>query len=593
MAISQVTKPFEAKKARVAKLASRLALTDRLRHIWLADAPPHYPSVYVASRVEKLLKGQILEVRKKRKVAKTLPATNASLNVGSEPKLPKTIQQLLERSLLPPAVIAFTPRPTYFLPKQSPLDEAVRKGGVLSRLRLEFPRLPAEGLTMADEFAIATSPKDKENGSATKRKYTTLASSNTAPADPYDHVYETEVHAPLDSRMPPFSGPGRLMLWTVADMEQPRSIRLPFQGRGRREDEGYGGEDTPPPNDIYLWARILAETTINILDSQFGIKAWADPTYSGLWVRRRKGRDDVDGKDRQIAAIWPHVDKASAIVTAGMMLNVGSPKETQLLTEEENPSLSSSTSSSGQAATRNENNKTADDISLNSDDDTTSIATELVARPMGYNPKHRLRRADLVQIGKTMPVRQIGVPSSGSGPGGPVWYTRTVEKHDRPGLASVETCAPLGMDNYAFSVAWSHELTRVLGLLNPHVDHYRDGGWTTLEVADEPRAGSWASRGGGGDGGDGEKHLTRRLPVRARVYNTRTGDEDNYHQEDEEGGFKSDDNGMASVEKGLLEPNFQRTMSRLLRDLSQSVGGKRLDTRNTEDYRKEQRTVRK
>ncbi|KAK8105455.1 hypothetical protein PG999_008814 [Apiospora kogelbergensis] len=535
---------FSRRLAQAAQLSRHLAQTGRLRHVWLADAPPLYPSVYTAHRVEQLLKKQILEVRRKRGFAEFVASPRGKTTL----KVPRTVQKLLERTLPPPTVIGFTPRPTYFLPEQSPLRDAVQQDGVLSRLRLVFPTLPAKGLAMAeqsrsDKVAIATSPSDEESND-------TVNATLTPPENAYDHVYETEVREPLDWRMPPFSGPGRLMLWTVADLQQPlgQNFRDP-----RWRESIYGSREAmPSPDDVqYLWAAILAQTTIYLLNDQFGIRAWADPTYSGLWVTRTKPNGDVDGPDRQIAAIWPHVDKESDIVTAGMTLNVASPKEYQVLTEE------GEESSSGQAAAGSENDnnsKTAEHVDLDSDD-TTSIAAELAAKAPGYNPKHRLRWADMVKLGKVMPVRQIGAISSKYSPGGPLWYTRAFEGRQEGTGADIEMCAPVGMDNYPISVAWSHELARVLGYPSPHVDHLHNDGWSTLDVSRESRPGSSSSW----DGYDSDNaRPSPRLPKRPYVCKSK------------------------KIKKGphKEEHKFETTMSRLLRDLEVSVGGKRLDPRN-------------
>lgn len=516
-------KPLETKRDRVAKLARRLAQTDRLRHIWLADAPPHYPSVYAARRVEQLLKEQIQKARQKRLEAKVLvlPDPSPIQNV------PKTIKKLLERTPPPPAVIACTLRPTYFLPQNSPLRRAVKDGGVLSQLRLRFPRLP-EGLTEQSRWDVVTSPKTK--------KTTALA------GDPYDHVYEAEVQTPIDGRMPPFCGPGRLMLWYVADLQQQSSLNY------RRPEGG---------DDLGIWADALAQTTINLLDAEFGIKAWADPTYTGLWVRKRDANGDESPEERQIAAIWPHIDEAS-IVTAGITLNVGLPREEQISTEEEGGS--------------GEQEEAKDEP-----DATTSIAAELASRPAGFNPKHRLK-SDAVRLGKTMPVREIGAPASAHTVGGPIWYTRAREEE-----VGAETVAPLGMDNFSISVAWSHELTRVLGYRNALVDHQRDGGWTTRKVMSA------------GDTGVSSSSSSRRLPMRPRILATKEHDDasEGRNKEEERITFNLGDIDEPTAHRSLDDAgappkriaNFQRTMFRLAANLKQSVGGNRLDTRNSEDYK--------
>lgn len=522
MNIPRVTKPLETKQDRVVKLARRLAQTDRLRHIWLADAPPHYPSVYAARRVEQLLKEQIQKVRAKGREAKVSPDPNSIRNV------PNSIKKLLERMPPPPAVIACTPRPTYFLPRTSPLRGAVEDGGVLSRLRLQFPRLP-DSLTEQSRWEVVSNPKTK----------TTTA----LEGDPYDHVYEAELQTPIDGRMPPFCGPGRLMLWYVADLQQQSSLNY------KRPE---GGED------LRIWADALAQTTINLLDAEFGIKAWADPTYTGLWVRRRGANGD-EGPERQIAAIWPHIDEASLIVTAGITLNVGSPREEEIRTEEEG-----------------EKEEKEEEAKDEPDDTTTSIAAELASRSAGFNPKHRLK-SDVVKLGKTMPVREIGAPASVYTAGGPVWYTCAPEED-----VGAETVAPLGMDNYSISVAWSHELTRVLGYRNALVDHKRDVGWTTCEVMPA------------GDRGLSSSSSSQRLPQRPRIYATKErGDANEKRKTDESIPFNLGDLGEESAD-GLPEdagappkriPNFERTMYRLAANLKQSIGGNKLDTRNADGYK--------
>ncbi|KAK8051882.1 hypothetical protein PG993_003267 [Apiospora rasikravindrae] len=522
MTLPRVIKPLETKQDRAAKLARHLAQTERLRHIWLADTPPHYPPVYAARRVEQLLKEQILKSRARRHEAK-LPANPIAGGV-----LPKTIQKLLERWPLPPAVIAFTPRPTYFLPRSSPLREAVGKGGFLSRLRLLFPRLP-EGLGLA-----AQSQWDMFANS----KAQTITATTTSPAED--------------------AGPGRLMLWTIADLDQPPS------------HEYRDGQE----NDMFSWAETLAQTTIRLLDQEFGIKARADPSYSGLWVRRGRGGD---AQERQIASIWPHVDEATNIVTAGVTLNVGLPLEVQILTEEEERKETATASPSTQP--------------FDPDEDTTSIAAELAAKPTSFNAKDRLK-SDIIRLGKTMPVRQLGAPSSSHSAGRPVWFTRTLEDG-----AAAETCAPLGMDNYGISVAWSHELARVLGLRNALVDHHNDGGWTTREVAPGHGPSSLSTS----PSSDKfyrafhqekeRKHSLRRMPIRPRVYKTRAQDEGPDKQQLGEAGEELLED-TAAAPKHIVN-NFERTMTKVLAHLKQSVEGKKLDTRNSESYKKDHGTTRK
>ncbi|KAK8127706.1 hypothetical protein PG984_008814 [Apiospora sp. TS-2023a] len=490
---------YETKQDRVNKLAKRLAQTDRLRHIWLADAPPHYPSVYAARRVELLLKDQIRQVYVKRREARVIPDPSGTRNV------PNSIPKLLTRTPVPPAVIACTLRPTYFLPRTSPLRGAVEDGGVLGRLRLQFPRLP-EGLTEQSRWDVTTNGKGKT-------KTTSILE-----GDPYDHVYKTEVQTPIDGRMPPTAGPA--------------------------------GSCSEGGDDLRIWADALAQTTINLLDAEFGIKAWADETYTGLWVRR-KGANGDEGPERQIAAIWPHIDEKSSIVSAGITLNVGLPREEQISTEEEE----------GGGSGKPEEAKDEPD------DTTTSIAAELASRPTGFNPKHSLK-SDAVRLGKTMPVREIGAPASTNPAGGLVWYTRASEEG-----VGAETVAPLGMDNYSISVAWSHELTRVLGYRNARVDHHRDGGWTTRKVT---------------PAGD------KRLPMRPRIFATkeRSDASERRNKEEEIITFNLGDIGDISADS-LLEDagappkriaNFERTLYRLVANLKQSVGANKLDTRNVDGY---------
>ncbi|KAK7956303.1 uncharacterized protein PG986_005525 [Apiospora aurea] len=545
MTLSRAIKPLETKRDRVTKLASHLAQTGRIRHIWLADAPPHYPSIYAASRVEKLLKEQIIKGREKRREARV------SANPIADGRVPKTIQKLLDRWPLPLAVVAFTPRPTYFLPRNSPLRRAVAKGGGLSRLRLLFPRLPA---------GLGSAAQSRWDVFANSKSETATTAATTSPEEnAYDHVYETEARAPVDGRMPPFSGPGRLMLWTVADLHQPPS------------QEYRDGRD----NDTFSWPEALAQTTIRLLDQEFGIKARSDPSYSGLWVRR--GRGD-DAPERQIASIWPHVDEETNIVTAGITLNVGLPREVQVFTEEEKMKESATASWSGAQP-------------FNPEDDTTSIAAELGAKPASFNPKDRLK-SDIIRLGKTLPVRQLGAPpASEASAGRPVWYTRTLE--DR---AAAETCAPLGMDNYGISVAWSHELARVLRLRNARVDHHSDAGWTTREVAPAPEPSVPPSSSPSSDEflralhqQKEKKHALRRMPVRPRVYRTPAHDVGpDEQQPGEEAEVKHLEDAAATPGRIV---NFERTMIKVLSHLKVSIGGKKLDTRNSDSY-KEQSTAR-
>ncbi|KAK8042541.1 hypothetical protein PG994_013024 [Apiospora phragmitis] len=436
MNIPQVIKPLETKQERVAKLARHLAQTDRLRHIWLADAPPHYPSVYAATRVKDLLKEQILQAREKRRAAQVLPPNADSLADDGGIKAPKSIRQLLERTPPPPAVIAFTPRPTYFLTRYSPLRDIVGKGGDLSRLRLLFPRLPEWLPTAQSRHRQRDAiPANSTQNQATTTTTTATTTSSSTTEDPYDHIYETEVRPPLDGRMPPFSGPGRLMLWTVADLQQRPSTGFSPVGKGQEKGE------------LYSWAATLAQATTNLLKFDFGILARPDPSYSGLWVRRGHG---PDVPERQIAAIWPHVEEESAIVTAGITLNVGLPREVQLFAGEDEEGKEAAAAAA--ASEKNDGPEDPDGNDHDKDEDTTSIAAELAARPPGFQPK-MWPESNLVNVGKHPPAWWRHGASSPSDRPRPVWYTRAIEKGGRTG--SVGTFAPLGIDNYGISVAWS------------------------------------------------------------------------------------------------------------------------------------------
>ncbi|KAK8028247.1 hypothetical protein PG991_005303 [Apiospora marii] len=362
--------------------------------------------------------------------------------------------------------------------------------------------------------------------------------------DPYDHVYDAEVQTPIDGRMPPFCGPGRLMLWYVADLRGPSSLNYTGPEEGA---------------DLRIWADALAQTTINMLDAEFGIKAWADPAYTGLWVKGRDANGDEGPEDRQIAAIWPHIDKVPPIVTAGITLNVGLPREEQISTEEE-----------GEGTGKQEEAKDDPDA-------TTSIAAELASRPADFDAKHGLK-SEAVKLGKTMAVQEIGDPASAQSADGPVWYTRSIEEG-----VDAETVAPLGMDNYSISVAWSHELTRVLGYRNALVDHHRDGGWTTREVisAGDRRLSSSSS--------------LQRLPMRPRIYARKErGDaSEKPTKEEERITFDLGGIGESSADEPLEDagappkriPSFERTLYRLAANLKQSLSGNRLDTRNADEHK--------
>jgi hypothetical protein len=127
------------------------------------------------------------------------------------------------------------------------------------------------------------------------------------------------------------------------------------------------------------------------------------------------------------------------------------------------------------------------------------------------------------------------------------WHTRN---HDRRVSA-----APLGMDNYALAISWTYELAHQL----------------RIRIVDNKGTHEWESR----DLARTSK-LTK-VPVRPRIYTQSTGDHEKTVARAR--GEHVPDVPTRPMPGQARVPSWQITQWRLLRDLEQSVLGRKLDTR--------------
>ncbi|KAH8681169.1 hypothetical protein BX600DRAFT_13900 [Xylariales sp. PMI_506] len=238
---------------------------SRLRHIHIPDSAPHFPPFWMVSNVGRYLMGQTVGAVKAKKAAQ-------QLGTGRE-------RRSHDAAIPPPTVLSFTPHPTYFTANKTIV--ALAREIELPQMTIQFPRMSAN-LKFVPNFLYG-----HERG-----RSSTIEERD----DPYDFDYVPAISATLQRNMPPYLGPGRLVLWPVFDLRT----------QGRRYDRG--------PKCVKEHSELLAKTTIACLKREFGIAAWADSNYTALHTKLGK-----------IASIWPKFDYG--VASCGVSINVSQPSD--------------------------------------------------------------------------------------------------------------------------------------------------------------------------------------------------------------------------------------------------------------------------
>lgn len=201
----------------------------RLRHIHLPSAPGRgiFPTYASASALQELLRRQFLDAK-----------DNGTI------------------SQLQPAVISFTPQPTFTLGRRQ--AEAALSSAELARLKAPLR---------------ITSP----NG---------------------QHVFEPAVLASPRGGLTTYHGPGQVVLWPVLDLKSPRHRQF----------------------SVRCYSRLLETTTIAVLARLWGLRAfttedpgvWVRSVFSGA-----EAQEEEEQETRKIAALGVHLRRhVSALGTA-------------------------------------------------------------------------------------------------------------------------------------------------------------------------------------------------------------------------------------------------------------------------------------
>ncbi|KAH8202548.1 hypothetical protein TruAng_003259 [Truncatella angustata] len=234
----------------------------RLRHIHIPDSAPHYPPFDLVKRVDRLLRSQIRHGR---------------------PKLRRSRGGKACLACPPPTVLSFTSAPAYFIENTS-IRTRKSTAAALESIRLTWPR--------SEDYPAPVSNFHVSSGDEGDQPQATAA----VPGDPFDHTYKPDLLEPLLDLMPPYHGPGRLVLWPVIDMHT------------------LGATGSAPVGQEL--AALLAHTTSAMLRREFGIATSVGRDFTSLIV----------SSGAQIAAIWPGTKDGAS--TYGVTINIAEPQET-------------------------------------------------------------------------------------------------------------------------------------------------------------------------------------------------------------------------------------------------------------------------
>lgn len=406
-----MTRIVNAAAAKTARLSTKLLREFRphLRHVHLPDLPPLYAPRSMALKLRDILESLIAEQR----VASEDWASERSPRDDEwrhdESKDLAEMREWLRRAPPPPTVLSHTRRPTYIIPKhraekQSPWETGFMSSSLKGNLEVTFPE-PPEWSSLPWKLGWQADIPDEE-----------------LPHQPLHHSWEPGVMI-MPCAEPMFLGPGQLSLWPIMDLRDNVQVSRKIRSQ-------------------YDLERLLEDTTIKVLEREYGIAAYAIPGRPGVWVDSHippaelfEDRVSVASdhppprgqSTRRIATV--HADIVNDISRYGVSIHVGSPA----------PSADAS------AAPNNPWNR------LRQHHQTTSIAAELAHT--GFTPR------------STEPGQASRQPSERKSK-----YLSTLFTTERPfcatGLKTMpysaitvrpghKQAAPLGMDNRDLSTAWT------------------------------------------------------------------------------------------------------------------------------------------
>ncbi|KAJ4397481.1 hypothetical protein N0V93_001710 [Gnomoniopsis smithogilvyi] len=403
----------------------KASLRPRIRHVHLPDLPPLYVPRALPGKIRDFLHSQILEQRNTAKAgAQNEPNQATGDSVAS-------MRSWLRQASPPPAILSFTRRPTYVLPKHY-MDgrETWEIEYIIANLKnpqdVVFPKPP--------NWSPSPFRPIREAGEAGMEMQ----------HNPLAHKWEPGVMI-FPCAEPMYFGPGQLTIWPVMDL-------LDDVQRGKIF------------STKYQYERILEQTTIKVLKREYGLDAFSIPGKSGVWVESlipppEMSEVDASGSHaldqtpplkyrntRRIATV--HADFVDNITRHGVSIHVGQP---------------------GPEIDRFGDLQINPWAAIRQDKSTTSVVSELALK--GSVP--RRSDADQQEIEHRSDKKRLYLQTAFDEESPYIHKPLRAMPYSlvslQPGLRQP---TPLGLDNRDLSTAWAHEFARQLGLLGGVVDHF-------------------------------------------------------------------------------------------------------------------------
>lgn len=415
----------------------------RIRHVHLPDRAPLYPPRFLPMKLRDHIENQILEQRVH--AAGWVP--DGANDGDSSSILEREMRSWLERLGPPPTVLSFTRRPTYVLPKhylaeKEPWEVDFLTKSLKSRLQVSFPPPPQWS-------SFPWRPSWEAGGEEAHLDH-----------DPLEYSWDPGVMV-MPCSEPMYFGPGQITIWPVIDTIDTVQRGKKFRGKDEYE-------------------RLLEDTTISVLQREYGITAFSIPGSSGVWVESSTPPDEIseslvpdhtlkDGAPkrreniRRIATV--HADVVNDITRSGVSIHVGSPApkvDAWAWTSDNNPWLP-----------------------LRQHQQTTSIAAELFYKgstPHPLDPEQdNLQRPEKKSKYLHTEFQRNSYHKTGL-EGMPYSFVAV-----KPGLRKP---APMGIDNRDLSTAWTYEFARKLGMgRNGVIDHFSQVKWGPANAQWSPSSG--------------------------------------------------------------------------------------------------------